>query len=232
MAKKITRRDALIRSSLIGTSVIAGLYSPAALAKWFAETPRQPAGPFYHPFEPLSLDNDLVLRDGRDQPADGNIIYVKGTIRDQTGKPIENARVEIWQANAYGRYNHPLHANSNLKIDPNFLGFGHTLSDKTGAYRFRTIKPAPYPDSAAWLRPPHIHFAVFPPGGGEWTTQMYFRGEELNAKDFLLQRLPTDADRRRVTVEFKSIPGAPDEGARLGQFDIILGMPGVNRDKA
>ena len=232
MTIKISRRRALMRSGAFGTAFLTSLQSPSALAKWLAETPRQPAGPFYHPFEPLSLDNDLVLREGRNQPADGEIIYVKGIVRDQTGKAIPKARVEIWQANAYGRYNHPQHANSNLKIDPNFLGFGHTLTDETGAYRFRSIKPAPYPDSAEWIRPPHIHFAVFPPGGREWATQMYFRGEELNGIDFLLRRLPSDADRARVTVDFRPAPNAPDQNATLGEFEIVLGMPGVIRDKA
>ena len=232
MTIKISRRHALIHSSAFSTAFLTGMQVPSAFAKWLAETPHQPAGPFYHPFEPLSLDNDLVLREGRDQPADGEIIYLKGIIRDQTGKPIPKARVEIWQANAYGRYNHPQHANSNLKIDPNFLGFGHTLTDETGAYRFRSIKPAPYPNSTAWIRPPHIHFAVFPPGGHEWATQMYFRGEKLNATDFLLRRLPNDADRARVIVDFRPVPDAPDPSAALGEFEIVLGMPGVTRDKA
>ena len=202
------------------------------VAAWYVETPRQPAGPFYHPFEPMSVDNDLLLRDGKNDPADGEIIYVAGRIRDQTGKPIKGARVEIWQANAYGRYSHPRHENTNLKLDPNFLGFGHFLTGEDGAYRFRSIKPAPYPDSAAWVRPPHIHFAVFPPSGGEWTTQMYFAGEPLNENDFLRSALGSDEARKRVTVAFRPATGAPDKDAHIGHFDIVLGMPGVTRDKA
>ena len=202
------------------------------VAAWYAETPRQPAGPFYQPFEPMSVDNDLLLRDGKNDPADGEIIYVAGRIRDQTGKPIKGARVEIWQANAYGRYSHPRHENTNLKLDPNFLGFGHCLTGEDGAYRFRSIKPAPYPDSAAWVRPPHIHFAIFPPSGSEWTTQMYFAGEPLNENDFLRSALGSDEARKRVTVAFRPATGAPDKDAHIGHFDIVLGMPGVTRDKA
>ena len=225
-------RRRLLKLSGLTAAAIALVPPRIALAEWLAATPAQPAGPFYHPFEPLSVDNDLLFREGRTQPAEGDIIYVEGRVRDQTGRPVAGARVEIWQANNYGRYNHPRHANSDLRLDPNFLGFGHTLTDKAGAYRFRTIKPAPYPDSASWLRPPHIHFAIFPKGGAEWTTQMYFAGEELNRGDFLLRGLPSDADRARVTVDLREAPGAPDKGARLGRFDIVLGMPGVTRDKA
>ena len=173
-----------------------------------------------------------MLRDGRDQPADGEIIYLKDIISDQTGKPIPKAHIEIWQANAYGRCNHPQHANSSLKTDPNFLEFGHTLTDETGVYRFRSIIPAPYPDSAAWIRPPLIHFAVFPPGGREWATQMYFRGEKLYATDSLLPRLPNDADRTRVIVDFRPVPNAPDPNTALGELEIVLGVPGVTRNKA
>lgn len=230
MTIRFTRRHWLASSGGLAATALIVPAGPA-LAAWLAPTPAQPAGPFYHPFEPLTLDNDLLFRDGKTERADGDIIYVKGRILDQTGKPIEGARVEIWQANSYGRYNHPQHANSNLPIDPNFMGFGHTLADKDGAYRFRSIKPAPYPDSAEWLRPPHIHFAVYPPGGAPWSTQMYFLGEPLNAKDFLLRRMPTDKDRERVTIAFKIAEGAPDADARLGEFDIVLGMPGVTRDK-
>ena len=172
----------------------------------------------------MSVDNDLLLRDGKNDPADGEIIYVAGRIRDQTGKPIKGARVEIWQANAYGRYSHPRHENTNLKLDPNFLGFGHFLTGKDGAYRFRSIKPAPYPDSAAWVRPPHIHFAVFPPNGSEWTTQMYFAGEPLNENDFLRSALGSDEARKRVTVAFR--PAASAYQTKMPISDISTSCSG------
>ena len=94
MTNKISRRHALINSGAFGTAFLTGMQVPSAFAKWLAETPRQPAGPFYHPFEPLSLDNDLVLREGRDPTADGDIIYLKGIVRDQTGKPIPSTRIQ------------------------------------------------------------------------------------------------------------------------------------------
>ncbi len=224
----LTRRR-LLQVSLSASALTASL-KPAASA-WFPPTPMQPAGPFYAPFKPLSIDNDLLFLPGRTQRADGEMIHISGRVRDQSGKAIKGARVEIWQANQYGRYNHPRHENSNLKLDPNFQGFGHDATDEAGAYRFRTIKPGPYPDSPNWLRPPHIHFAVFPPGGPSWTTQLYFAGEPLNDSDFLLQGLPTDADRNRVTVALKPPTAALEAESRLGVFDITLGIPGVRREK-
>ena len=203
-----------------------------AMTAWLEATPRQPAGPFYHPMELLSVDNDLLYHQVPESLADGEVIYIRGRLIDQTGKPIKDARIEIWQANAYGRYNHPRHANSNLPLDPNFFGFGHTLTGPEGHYRFRSIKPAPYPDSSKWLRPPHIHFAVIPEGGSPWSTKIYFAGEALNKRDFLRGYLLSDAARERVIVDLQTTENAPDARAKLGEFDIVLGMPGVTHDKS
>lgn len=222
-------RRHFLRASLGAAAVTTGL--KPAFSAWFPPTPMQPAGPFYAPFKPLSIDNDLLFLPGKTQRADGEMLHISGRVRDQAGKAIPGARVEIWQANQHGRYNHPRHENSNLKLDPNFQGFGHDETDETGTYRFRTIKPGPYPDSPNWLRPPHIHFAVFPPGGPAWTTQLYFAGEPLNNTDFLLQGLPTDDDRTRVTVTLKPPSPPLDPDSQEGLFDIVLGKPGVTREK-
>ena len=82
-----------------------------------------------------------------------------------------------------------------------------------------------------WLRPPHIHFAVIPEGGTPWLTQMSFAGEALNKRDFL-RNLPSDVVREQVIIDFQTTENAPDARAKLGVFDIALGMPGVTRDKA
>jgi protocatechuate 3,4-dioxygenase beta subunit len=228
LSKRKTRRE-ILRASL-GVGVLAASLKPSAAA-WLSPTPAQPAGPFYAPFKPLSIDNDLVFLPGRTQRADGETLHISGRVRGQTGKSIAGARVEIWQANRYGRYNHPRHENSNLKLDPNFQGFGHDLTDDAGGYRFRTIKPGAYPDSPNWLRPPHIHFAVFPPGGPPWTTQLYFAGEPLNKTDFLLQGLPTDIARERVTMALKPPTPELEPDSRTGTFNIVLGTPGVRQEK-
>ena len=204
---------------------------PVRAATWLEETPAQPLGPFYARFKPLSIDNDLVLIPGSQTPAEGAVIHIAGRVLDQTGKPIPDARVEIFQANVHGRYNHPRHANSNLKLDPNFQGFGHDASDADGTYRFRTIKPGPYPDNPQWVRPPHIHFAVFPPKGSPWTTQMYFRGEALNRNDHLLGGVPERARPKLVRPLLAPLAGM-EPGSRRVEFDIVLGQPGVERSPA
>lgn len=217
------------RRLLAGAGAAAGLLLPAsaALAAFREVTPRQPAGPFYAPFKPLSIDNDLAFLPGRTVRGDGQLINLVGRVLDQTERPIVGARVEIWQANAYGRYNHPRHANSDLKLDPNFQGFGHDRTDEAGAYRFRTIKPGPYPDSPNWLRPPHIHFAVFTLKADPWTTQMYFPGEELNKTDLLLNGVGDAVDRARLIAALESRD--EDAGSVTVVFDIVLGQTRARR---
>ncbi|MFQ5765300.1 MAG: hypothetical protein ACE5GT_10240, partial [Rhodospirillales bacterium] len=84
---------------------MAAAFRPgAAVAAWLEPTPRQTFGPFYAPLKPLSVDNDLVLVPGSAVPATGRVLHVMGRVLDRSGRPIEGARVEIWQANAFGRY--------------------------------------------------------------------------------------------------------------------------------
>ncbi|MBO88072.1 MAG: hypothetical protein CMP14_01000 [Rickettsiales bacterium] len=232
MAAKHSRRNIIKLISITAASVIGPSPTRQTSAQWLDATPYQPAGPFYHPFEPLSIDNDLLYNLDPQSRATGEVIYIRGRLTDQTGNPIKNTRIEIWQANAYGRYNHPLQQNSKLPLDPNFLGFGHTLTSAGGHYRFRSIKPAPYSDGSEWIRPPHIHFAVITKDGTLWSTQMYFAGEKLNKHDFLLNSLPSNTARERVTVKFYSNQNAPNENAKLGEFNIVLGMPGIIPSKS
>tara|TARA_Y100001934_G_scaffold82080_1_gene101789 strand:- start:169 stop:534 length:366 start_codon:yes stop_codon:yes gene_type:complete len=119
-----------------------------------------------------------------------------------------------------------------VKPDPNFLEFGHFFTGEDDAYRFRSIKPAQYKDSAAWVRPPHIHFTVFLPSGGEWTMQMCFAGEPLNKNDFLRTAIVSNDARKRLALEFRLATSAPDKTAHIGHFDIMLRMPGVTRGEA
>jgi protocatechuate 3,4-dioxygenase beta subunit len=126
--------------------------------------------------------------------------------------------VELWQANARGRYVHMADPNPAPK-DPNFLGFGEALTDENGIYSFTTIKPGAYPIPGGSIRPPHLHFKVH---GGLFhmmITQMYFAGEEHNRKDFLLNSIPA-TEQKRLIVEPARRPGSNAEN--LYTFNIAL----------
>jgi protocatechuate 3,4-dioxygenase beta subunit len=176
-------------------------------------TPRQSAGPFYPVQLPLDDDNDLTQVAGRSGRAQGAITDLSGTIVDANGRPLENLRIEIWQCDANGRYRHP-HENGPGAVDENFQGHGHALTDAFGRYRFRTIRPVPYPGRA-----PHIHVAVFADGADPFVTQLYVKDEPLNQRDFLFNHVP--ADRRHLVVaEFK--PAQHGDAQLRATFDIIL----------
>jgi len=228
---RLTRRRLLLTGG-VGGAAAALLSSPSAqAARWLAETPAQPVGPFYAPFKPFSIDSDLLYTPGSTTPASGQVIHLSGRVLDQVGRPLEGARVEIFQANTHGRYNHPRHVNSSLKLDPHFQGFGHDATDADGGYQFRTIKPGPYPDNPDWVRPPHIHFVVFPPKDAPWATQMYFDGEDLNRTDLLLNGIPERARHMVVRPLLAPADGMEASSKRV-EFEIVLGRPGVERSPA
>jgi protocatechuate 3,4-dioxygenase beta subunit len=179
-------------------------------------------GPFYPEAKPLDQDNDLTTIEGASGRAQGRLLDLAGRILDLAGQPVANARVEIWQANSFGRYDHS-RDRRDAPLDPNFQGYGHDITNSDGAYRFRTIEPAPYPASANWMRPPHIHFAVFGPGYGRFVTQMYFAGHPLNARDRLLNGISNAAVRARLIVALQPAPPGSDPEFAIALFDIVLG---------
>ncbi|HEX9463808.1 MAG TPA: protocatechuate 3,4-dioxygenase [Alphaproteobacteria bacterium] len=178
-------------------------------------TPVQEEGPFYPRSFPLDVDNDLVRVSGRDGQAAGDILHVIGRVLDVNGRPVQGAQLEIWQCDRFGVY-HYVNDRSGRQ-DPDFQGYGRTIAAADGAYRFRTIRPVPYPG-----RTPHIHFIVRPPAAPRLTTQMYVAGEPRNDSDFLLRSIRDPAARARVIVPLEAA-GDIENGALLGKFDIILG---------
>lgn len=205
-------KDTRRRRILLGAAGLLPLLCAPATAA-VLPTPRQSAGPFYPTQPPLDDDNNLVrIHDG--EIARGQISDLSGKLLDINGRPLAGVRIEIWQCDANGRYRHP-RERGRSPIDPAFQGFGHTLTDQQGRYRFRTIKPVTYPG-----RTPHIHVAVRPQGSDPLVTQLYVAGESRNESDFLYRRIPVE-QRRLVTAEF--LPGDDAGGPLRANWDIIFG---------
>jgi len=197
-------------------TVAAGLgLRPLAAAAALPVTPAQTAGPFYPLEIPADSDNDLIHIAGREGTAKGAVTYISGRILDRDGRPISGARVEIWQCDANGRYHYVRDARAGPPSDENFQGYGQAITEATGAYHFRTIRPVPYPG-----RTPHIHFTVSAPGIPHLTTQMYVAGEPQNEHDFVLMSVRDPAARARLIVPLHP---AAEPGALAGTFDIVIG---------
>lgn len=206
------------RFVLSGLAATGALILPGALSAQQAAlvaTPRQSAGPFYPVKFPPDIDSDLVVLRGSAARAEGTVTHVMGRVLGLDGKPIPNATVEIWQCDARGRYIHPGDTGGRPR-DRAFQGYGRTVSDADGAYRFRTIKPVPYSG-----RTPHIHFAVRAPGRRELITQMYVAGEPQNEGDFLYRSIRDPRQRAAVTVRLDPANGIEDR-ALAGSFDLVL----------
>ena len=132
---------------------------PLAQTSW-RRTPDQVLGPFYPLTKPLDRGSDLTRIPGKPGRAHGQVIHLMGRVLDMKGEPLAGVKVEVWQANAHGRYVHESDYNP-APVDPNFEGFGVQITDKEGRYCFTTIKPFGYPTHIpGWQRPPHIHFDV------------------------------------------------------------------------
>jgi len=171
-----------------------------------------------------AIEADLTLQH-RGEPL-GERIVVTGRIVDSWGRPVRNQLVEVWQANAAGRYIHQRDQHP-APLDPNFTGAGRTITDDDGWYRFITIKPGPYPwrnHVNAW-RPAHIHFSLF---GTAFTqriiTQMYFPGDPLFPLDPIYNSIPDQRDRDRLIATYDHDLTEPE--FMLGyRWDIVLDGP-------
>jgi len=166
-------------------------------------------------------DIDLTHFDGGE--AIGERIIVGGRILDEDGHPIPDTLIEIWQANACGRYAHP-EDRHDAPLDPHFSGTGRVMTDERGVYRFTTIKPGAYPwrnHHNAW-RPAHIHFSVFGPSfATRLITQMYFPGDPLLAIDPIFTSVPDANARARLIARFDIDTTLP-EFALGYHFDMVL----------
>jgi protocatechuate 3,4-dioxygenase beta subunit len=197
--------------------------------------PREPLVPLPHTLTEVTgpvlgrdrvgpLDHDLTRQ--HDGEPLGERIIVGGRLLDGDGRPIRNALVEVWQANAAGRYRHRDDRWA-APVDPNFSGGGRCVTDAEGRYEFLTIKPGPYPwgnHHNAW-RPAHIHFSLLGTAFAQrLVTQMYFPGDPLFPYDPIFNSVRDPAARERMVARF-SLAGTEPAWALAYDFDIVLRGP-------
>lgn len=217
---------------------------PAHIYPYYKSTllrgPKQPLVPIRQALSQLTapvygtdqlgpLDHDLTKNAVRNGEPLGERIIVTGRVTDEDGRPVKRTLVEVWQANAAGRYVHKVNQH-NAPLDPNFLGAGRCMTDDEGRYTFMTIKPGAYPwgnHPNAW-RPQHIHFSLF----GDYfasrlVTQMYFPGDPLFAYDPMYQGVPENA--RELMVARFSLDVTQSDFALGYVFNIVLRGPQATR---
>ena len=185
------------------------------------ETLSELTGPVYGHESVLPGDDDLT-RQHEGEPL-GERIIVTGRVLDEDGRPVPDTLVEIWQANAAGRYVH-VRDQHPAPLDPNFTGAGRVVTDAEGRYRFVTVKPGAYPwrnHPNAW-RPAHIHFSLFGPSFmTRLVTQMYFPGDPLFPFDPIFNSIPDERARNRLVARFNMDTTEP-EWALGYDFDFVL----------
>ena len=202
-----------------------------------SQTPWQTTGPFLHFGLPwkgaadLAGDSDLgsrpdLIADGHDygiarvysgrSNIGGERIELAGHVWDNTGAPVLDALLEIWQANAAGRYASPEDHRTELPLDDNFIGYGRCALDAQGGFRFRTIRPGSVPGPGNSLQAPHIALGIIGPGFlKRLSTRIYFAGARENDDDPILNLVP---GKRRQTLL-----ACPEPGSNIFRFDIHLG---------
>jgi protocatechuate 3,4-dioxygenase, alpha subunit len=176
-------------------------------------TPSQTVGPFFH----LGLDRPAWADLTAGNPA-GERIVIEGRVLDGDGAPVPDALIELWQANAAGRYAHPEDSQSDKPLDPNFHGFGRAATDAEGRFRIATIKPGRVPGRGNSLQAPHINIALFARGLlKQLCARIYFADEPANASDPLLSSIE-DAAWRGTLLAHRVEGGA----SPLYRFDFVL----------
>ena len=218
MPHSLSRRS---RRSFLGTMTAGAAFftTRGLFAEELAATPSRTEGPFYPDHLPLDTDNDLILIKDHITPAVGEITHLSGRVLTSSGSPVKDVTIEIWQCDANQVYlNSNDSASKTAQQDKNFQGFGKFTTASPGEYRFRTIKPVPYPGRPA----PHIHFIVKKGDRKLLTSQITIAGHPGNKVDGVVLGGIGLFDRELLMAEFKPIPGSKI-GELAAHFDIILG---------
>ena len=201
----------------------SALRSPRNSLISLSQTLSEVTAPAFSAAELGPLDGDLIRNYAKSGLPVGERTIVHGYVRDQLGRPVKNALVEVWQANASGRYRHRKDQYLGA-LDPNFGGCGRVLTDDDGHYVFRTIKPGPYPwrNRINDWRPAHIHFGI---SGSGWAqrlvTQMYFEGDPLIATCPIIRTIPDEDQVRGLIAQLDMAATVPLD-SRAFRFDIVL----------
>jgi protocatechuate 3,4-dioxygenase alpha subunit len=178
----------------------------------FEETPSQTVGPFFHFGLNRPEWSDLTAAGAK-----GEKIVLEGRVLDGDGAPVVDALLEIWQANAEGKYDHP-EDRQEKPLDPNFRGFGRAATDAEGRYRFTTIRPGRVPGRGNALQAPHIDVTIFARGLlNRLVTRVYFEGEALNETDPVLSSIDEPALRKTLIARRSG-----GQGTATYRFDIVL----------
>ncbi len=218
------RRSLIIAVSRLAALGVAMAAPIPALADRLRATRAMALGPFYPVEKPSESDPDLTRVLGQKDRARGEIVEVTGRVLTVDGAPIPGAKIEVWQANAAGRYHH--HADDNVRapIDAGFQGYASFATDAGGRFRFLTVRPAPYP-AGDYMRAAHIHFDV----EGKYQrliTQMYFPADAamLRQDSVFLKDVGGPMDTYPPEVFGRLTPGGStlEKGAMLCEWDIVL----------
>jgi len=178
------------------------------------QSPSQTVGPYFA--QGLLREGDQVFTNVLiSENTEGERIRIEGTVFDAEGQPIEDAMIEIWQANSHGRYNHPLDE-QDKPLDPQFKGHGRTSTDTKGYYRFETVKPGSVPGPGNNAQAPHINVTVFARGMlSHAFTRIYFGDEPLNQADSVLMSIADPVHRNTLIARRQEA-----EGVVIYRFDI------------
>lgn len=219
-ARDWTRQPPALTPNYKTSLTRAPRYAKIALAS----TTSEETGPVFNHGMLGPLDNDLILNFAEPgEMAIGPRIIVQGRVLDETGRGVPGALIEVWQANAGGRYRHKKEGYL-APLDPNFGGCGRMITDETGRYHFRTVKPAPYPwpNGANDWRPAHIHFSVFGHSFAQrLITQMYFEGDPLIWRCPIVAAIPDPTAIEGLIAPLDMQNTIPMD-ARAYRFDIVL----------